>query len=344
MRRSLRWSALVLVIAALLLTACGGSSSSSSPAPAPSAGGSSSPAPAPAAKKDLGSASLIVNWFPQPEHGGEFAALKLGYFAEKGVNMTIKPGGPGIAAIPLVASGNVDFGLVIGEDLITARSKGIPVVAIAAPFQHSLRVVIAHDDVKKFEDLNGKKVYTIPGDAWWLYLEKKYNLKVTQLAYNGQLATFFSDPNAATQGYLTSEPKVAELQNQKVTTLKVSDAGYDPYSNVLFTTEKTIKEKPDLVRAVVEASVKGWTDYFAHEQEVNDYLKSLNKDLDPRLMDYAVQTFKPLVLGDDAASHGVGYMSQERWATVAKQLKDIGVIQQDVDVSKVFTNDFLPKK
>jgi len=41
--------------------------------------------------------------------------------------------------------------------------------------------------------------------------------------------------------------------------------------------------------------------------------------------------------------NGIGYMNPERWKTLYKQLKDLGLLKNEIDLSKIFTNQFVPK-
>ena len=113
--------------------------------------------------------SQVLNWFPQPEQGGQFAAKVKGYYKDAGLDMTILPGGPQVSGIQIVAAGKAEFGMAQGDELIQARDQGIPVVALAAQFQINPTAILFHkgDNVKDFSDLNGRKIYLIPGSMYW---------------------------------------------------------------------------------------------------------------------------------------------------------------------------------
>jgi NitT/TauT family transport system substrate-binding protein len=123
-----------------------------------------------------------------------------------------------------------------------------------------------------------------------------------------------------------------------------ADSGYNPYANILFTTEKLIQEKPELVKAFVEASVKGWDYYKTNYEEVNPFIKERNPDMTLDGMKYGAENQMDLVYGGDAEAGGVGYMTEERWSELMDQLLEIGLLDDKEDVSKVFTNEYLPKK
>jgi NitT/TauT family transport system substrate-binding protein len=338
---------LSLILAMSVLAACGARTDAPPQAAgAAPAAGNSSAAPAPAAKTPA-KATLVLNWFAEPEHGGNFAALAKGFYKEAGLDMTLMPGGPSVSSTQIVASGKAEFGMANSDDILVARQEGIPIVAIATAFQKSPQVLVYHKDsgIKDFADLNGHKVYVSSTASFWLYMKNKFKLdKAQEMKYNGSLVNFVSDPQAVTQGYVTSEPYTLQQQGVNFGTLLVADSGYNVYANVYFTTEKMIAEHPDLVKAFVEATVKGWDYYKDHYEEINPSIHEKNPDMSLDMMKYSARTEMEFAFGGDAATKGTGTMSAERWTEVQKQLMEVGVIKKAEPVDKVFTTKFLPGK
>ncbi|TDG00535.1 ABC transporter substrate-binding protein [Paenibacillus piri] len=345
---------LCLILLLGVLSACGNAAKPAGTASAPKAADNASPkpadggAPAPAAPKELIKTSLILNWFAEPEHGGNFAAVVKGFYKDAGFDMTLTPGGPQVSATQIVASGKAQFGMANGDDILVARQEGIPVVAIATSMQKSPQALFYHKEdksIKDFGDLNGHKVYVASTASFWQYIKKKYKLDNAQeMKYTGQLVNFVNDPNALTQGYMTSEPFTLKQQNVEIGSLLVADSGYKIYAGVYFTTEKMIAEHPDQVKAFVEATVKGWDYYKDHSEEINPFIKEKNPDMGLDMMKFSAQQEIDFVYGGDAATMGTGIMTKERWVEVQKQLVDVGILKKEEDIDKVFTTKFLPKK
>ncbi|MFD1953500.1 ABC transporter substrate-binding protein [Paenibacillus thailandensis] len=340
-----RFAFISVLLFTMLISACGsgaggnGASSSASPADGQAA---ESGAPA-----ELAKVTQVTNWFAEAEHGGQYTALDKGFYKEAGLDMTITPGGPQVSAVQIVASGKAEFGMDQADAILQAREQGIPIVAIAATFQKNPQVLIYHkeDSITGFGDLNGHQVFTASGSSYWEYIKKAYKLdKVKEMAYTGSLAMFMEDKTALTQGYVTSEPYALAKEGVDVGYLLIHDSGYQPYANVLFTTEDMIQNKPELVRKFVEASVKGWDYYKDHYEEMNPEIQKRNPDMTLEQMKYSAETQVDFVYGGDAATMGVGAMTAERWEKLADQMKDLGLISQDFDVSKAYTAEFLPGK
>jgi len=355
--KSLMYAMLFMIVMSLsLLSACGGSGAIPSGASAGSGGsaGNESASAGPAeeppeesgAEKPLTKVTQVTNWFAQAEHGGNYTALFKGYYEETGLDMTIQSGGPGISSTQIVGSGQAQFGMGQADELLLARQNGIPLVAVMAIFQKNPQGIMVHADsgIQSIADLNGHDVYVGSGVAYWEYMKKAYSLdSVRELKYTGQLANFVNDKNSATQVYITSEPFSMREQGVDVRVLLNADFGYNPYGNVLYTTEKMIEEQPETVRAFVEATVKGWNEYKDNYEDINVLIREKNPDMPLEKLNYSAQTLQPFVYGEDAAERGIGYMSRERWETLNNQLVELGLLKEPVDLDKVYTTAFLPK-
>lgn len=327
---------LLTMVFILFLTACSGGSQEETSAETPNDG-----------EKQLTKVSQVTNWFAEAEHGGQYAALTKGFYEEKGLDMTIEPGGPQVSAIQLVSTGEHAFGMADADTLLMARAEGIPLVAIATVFQKNPLALFTHegDVLTTPEDLSGRTLYKIPGLPYWDYIQSKYKPKnVTELAYSGSITPFIENENAVNQGYITAESHALEAEGISYEANMLADfAGYNPYVMMLFTTEDYIKEHPDIVQAYVEASVEGWEYYKDHSDEINPVIQEDNPDMSLDWFNYSAEKSRELIFGGDAKIKGFGYMSEERWETLKTQLVEAGVIDDSVDVTQAFTNEFLPE-
>ena len=103
--------------------------------------------------------TYMTNWYAQAEHGGFYQAVATGLYKKYGLDVTIKMGGPQVNIVQMMAAGQAEC--VMGSSdlqMIQMREGGVPVVNVAAVFQKDPQVLIAHEDVKKFEDLKGKTI------------------------------------------------------------------------------------------------------------------------------------------------------------------------------------------
>ncbi|GGJ12728.1 ABC transporter substrate-binding protein [Alicyclobacillus cellulosilyticus] len=293
------------------------------------------------------SVSQVMNWFAEPEEGGQFDAQVTGLYQKMGLNMKTDQGGPQVSTVPLVASGKYTFGMASADTILLARAQGIPVVAIFAVFQTDPQVLIWHagQPIHGFSDMNGHPVYVSSASPYWKYLVLKYHLdQAQQMQYTGSLVPFIHSPNAVIQGFVTNEPWVLKNKGVKVQYKLIADSGFNPYQNVLFTTEEEIQKHPDIVAKYVKASQQGWRHYFKDPGPAHAQIKKLNPDMSPALMHFAWEQEKPLIQGGDAQVHGIGYMTKARWQQLAKQLEQVGLLKPGFKVDGAFTNQFIPQK
>lgn len=290
------------------------------------------------------SVTAILGWYAEPARAGFYAAQDLGYYKNVGINANLEAGAD-VSPEQVVGSGRAAFGLDDADAILQAIAQGIPLVALMATYQHTGFILVYHQGqpIHSFNDLSNRTAYIFPGNLWWQYITKKYKLTgIHQVAYSGALQPFIRDQTAVNQGYIGSEDVTLRNKGINVGYLKVSDSGYDPYSNVLFTTKSYLQAHPDVVKNFVQATVKGWYSYKTDYKTIDQYMQQFNKGFPASAMDQNAVEQESLVYGGDAAMHGVGYMSTQRWAQVESDLKYIGAIKNNVDVSTVFTDQYLP--
>ena len=184
---------------------------------------------------------LQLNWFPEAEHGGFYTALVDGLDAAEGLAVEIRPGGRSAPIAGELAAGRVQFAVANAEDVVMFRSQGADIVTVMAACQHHPRCLLMRSDsgVKSFGDLGrqGMTLQVQQGHAFLEYMRAKGLLAgVKEVPYTGGVSLTVRDPKMAQQGYVYSEPLLARQAGVEITTLMLSDIGFDPYSSVLVTT------------------------------------------------------------------------------------------------------------
>ncbi|CAN5441287.1 ABC transporter substrate-binding protein [soil metagenome] len=292
--------------------------------------------------------SILLNWFPEAEHGGYFCAAVEGEFDKAGIGISIIPGGVNAGVVARVASEQVTFGVCNADDVIYGRAEQADVVVIFAPIQKSPRVIMVHEEspIDSFDKLTSVTLAMSKNRAFSLYLEKKFPLKDVQVvAYSGNVAQFLLNKNYAQQGYNFSEPFVAQKQGAKVRNLFVADAGFNPYTSVLIVSRKYMDAHKETVARVVSACEAGWRRYGDDSKKTNEYIHSKNKQMDMDVLQFGASELKPMVLTDETKQSGIGAMTAERWDTLVAQMEEIGAVGAGkVKASECFTTEFLKTK
>lgn len=287
--------------------------------------------------------TLMLNWFPEAEHGGYYAALVHGYYKQAGLEVDIIPGGPSAPVLQQVARGDVTFGVTNADDVLLARAQEADVVALMAPLQTSPRCIMVHKSsgIESFDQLKNVTLGMSSGKAWAQFLRKTLPLEGVEIQEGANPAKFLTDENYAQQAYIFSEPFTAEQQGGDPVSLLVADLGFNPYTSLLIAKQSTIDEQAEIVQKMVAASNKGWDKYLAEPEETNQYIHEQNNAMELEVLAYGVKAMQPLCVVKEAGG-STGHMTAERWLTLHEQMLDVAAIELDaVDPMKAFTTKFL---
>ena len=290
----------------------------------------------------------MTNWFAQAEHGGFYQAVATGLYKKAGLDVTIKMGGPQVNILQLMAAGQADCVMGASDlEMMQARAGGVPLVTVAAMFQKDPQALIAHEDVKSFEDMKGKTILIAAGAhrGYWPWLKAKYGLSDAQTRpYTFNVQPFVADANLVQQGYVTSEPYAIQKTGTKANVLLFSDYGYPAYATTVTCMEKTVKERPKAVAAFVRASIEGWKNYLADPAPANALIKKDNPNMTDDQLAYSMTKLKEtqLVTGGDAGKLGIGVITDTRSKASYDFLVSAKLIDPaKVELAKVYTTEFV---
>ena len=123
-----------------------------------------------------------------------------------------------------------------------------------------------------------------------------------------------------------------------------SDFGYSVYGSGLFTSEKVIAEKSDLVQRFVSAYMQAFADVIKSPSEAADIIIEANPEYGPKkdvLVKQIEADVKSTFFSPDTKTHGIGWMTKEAWASTTKILLEQGVMKQAINVDAAFTDKYL---
>jgi NitT/TauT family transport system substrate-binding protein len=278
---------------------------------------------------------LALDWKPEPEFGGFYAAP----FDKHSLDVEILPGGAGTPTVQMVGAGSAEFGIVGGDELVVARSKGNNVVALFAVYQDSPLGIMAHASRNLSSIGDVFKAGTVAlqqGLPFAALLEKKYGFGRVRVvpSPNGDITAFLNDENFAQQCYITSEPLTARKKGVAVKTFPVAGTGFDPYSTVLATSDETLRKNPEMVESMVAAVREGWRAYLDDPKATNQKMRQLNPSMDADTFAEVAEVQKPFIEG--APNTALGAMTKPRWETLIGQLKDLGFIPTSIPADECF--------
>lgn len=285
--------------------------------------------PAPADTEGLRRVKLQLNWFPEVEHGGFYAAQIHGYFREEGLDVEIVPGGTNVPVIQQLATGRVDFAIANAQQVLVGRAQDADVVALLAPMQNSPRCIMVHSEsgITRLDELQNVTLAVGESDTYVDFLKQALPLQgVTIVPYSGNVSRFVKDKNFAQQAYTTSEPFIAEEQGAQPRCLLVADLGFNPYAGMLVTRGAALREDEQLVSKMRRACLRGWQHYLESPDATHEVLLKLNDEMTPEALAYGVEQLRELCLPDEMPAEQLGTMNVERWNQLAEQLVQVGAI------------------
>lgn len=326
---------LLVILTALLIAAC--DTGQSQPAASTSV----------PEKADI---AVQLSWSHTIEFSGFYMAEAKGYYGTENLNVTLAPGGYDdtgnfIDTIAAVTSGQAQFGLIEAAVLLQAREAGTPVVALATIYQiHPQSLVsLAANNITRPADLIGKTVSTSP-DSLVVYRAMMASQGLDESQVNWVERTDFTiNPLVngevdVIDGWVTNEVVSLTMGGYEINNILPSEYGINFYPNVIFTTEETLQNRPDLVERFVRATVRGMQAAVADPSESAalsvSYNSGLNQSVETEAMNRSLALISP-------ATSEPGLMTAETWDYMYQTLLEAGVLAKEQDVTKAYTLTFL---
>jgi NitT/TauT family transport system substrate-binding protein len=298
---------------------------------------------------------FATNWRAQAGHGGFYQALADGTYKRFGLDVEIQQGGPQVNNRPMLPIGKIDF-LMTGNLLLSFDQikQGVPITVVAAIFQKDPQAIVAHpgQGFDKWDDLKKASTVLVSKDgqfSFWQWMKAEHGFKDEQLKpYTFNLGPFLADKKAVQQAYSISEPiNIKRQAGFDPVVHLLADQGFSTYSTTIETRTQLVREKPEMVRRFVEASILGWYNYLYGDRRAADALiMKDNPDMTAEYISASIELMKRLGIVDsgDALTRGIGTMSEARVKDFHDKMVKAGLYKPgDVDLSKVVTTQFVNK-
>jgi NitT/TauT family transport system substrate-binding protein len=295
---------------------------------------------------DLRAISLPMGYVANVQFSPFYVAQQRGYFTDAGLEVTFDYRWE-TDGIQLVAAGELPFSIASGDQVIQARSQGLPVVAIAGWYQTFPVGVIALEDVplNRPEDLEGLRI-GIPETFGASYIGLRALLDVAGLTEDdidlqaigyAQLATLTAGTVDAVVVYANNEPVVLAQSGTAFNALYAADY-LDLVSAVIVSSDAQITTDPEGTQAFVRAFLQGLegalSDPDATFETCLDYVEGLedNRAVQRAVLEASMDIWQAPQLGQ---------MSGEAWERAQNVMFAAGLIQATVPVEELYTNAFI---
>jgi NitT/TauT family transport system substrate-binding protein/putative hydroxymethylpyrimidine transport system substrate-binding protein len=235
-------------------------------------------------------ATLVLDFTPNAVHSGIYAARAQSFYDQAGVDLEIRQPGESSDAPKLLAAGRAEFAILDIHDLGIARERGLDLVGVMPIVQRPLAAVIARAEgpVRRPRDLQGRTVGVtgLPSDEAVLDSEVRADggdpgdVRRVTIGFTAISSLAAARVDAAI-GFWNAEAVALRRQGVPVRVFKVDRYGAPPYPElILTTTRRTLDEDPELVRAVVDATSRGYTFVQRNSDAALDDLLAADPGLD----------------------------------------------------------------
>lgn len=329
--RRLIAAALIALACALLAVGCGGDRSAS-----PASGGTRS-------------ARLILDWFPNPDHAGIYGAIDEGFFTAAGVTVTPEVPSDPSASLKRLVAGRAQFAISYEPEVLLARARGLPVVAVGALVTRPLNCLIYRTDrVPDPKALAGKTVGIagVPSDRPLLDAVVRGSggdpskVDVRTVGFNLAPALAAGRVDAVIGAYWNIELVDLRRKHVPVAALRLDEHGVPRYDElVVVTTDPIARSRPDLVRAFLRGLRKGQDWAATDEAGAVAHLVAANPDLDKETARAQLHATAPVLSPADEPALTV---HPADWVRFAEWMRQSGLLTGPLDANRAVTDRFLP--
>ncbi len=303
---------------------------------------------APPAREKL---TLVLDYFPNADHAGIYAAEATGAFERANLDVDIRVPGDPAEPLKLVAAGKADLAVSYEPELFLARDKGVELVGIGAIAQKPLTSIVAlgSAQIERPSDLDGKTVGTsgIPYQSAYLktILEKAgvdpTRVKEVNVGFNLVPALLSKKVDATLGAFWNYEGVQLARAKKDPTIIRMEQAGVPTYDElVLVADQQQLGTRGKVYRRFIQALRQGTEAVRADPKTGIDPLLKANKDLDRGLQLAAVKATLPVFFPEDP-ERPFGWQDPEEWRLYGAWLRENEIVENP-PTEAVLTNEFLP--
>lgn len=323
-------------LAALLLAACGQREE-----PPPSAA-------ADAAER----LDVVLDYFPNADHAGIYAARASGAFADAKLDVTPRAPADPAAPLRLLEAGRADLAISYEPELLLARDRGAKLIAIGALVQKPLTslISIGDDPIRRPEQLAGKRVGTagIPyQDAYLKAILAEAGVpddevRKVDVGFNLTPAMVSGRVDATLGSFWNYEGIELRRRGRRPVILRMDELGVPTYNELIVVArEEDARERGPVLRRFMQALAGGHRTLRENPSVGIDELMRANRDLDRGLQEAVVRATLPVFFPEDA-DRPFGWMEGDEWAAYGAWMVENDLLRRREDPRRALTTEFLP--
>ncbi len=217
--------------------------------------------------------TVQMKWVPQAQFAGYYVAAAKGYYKAEGLDVTIKPGGPDVSPVQVLAGNQADAIVNWMPDALAAREAGVPLVNVAQIFNRSGLMLTCKkaSGVSKPADFKGKTLGVwfggneYPFLNWMSKLGLKPDTDIKILKQGFNVDPLLQNQAACISTMIYNEywqVVDAGVKESELVTFFYEDQGVASLEDGLYVLESKLKDPAFVERSAkfVRATLKGWND------------------------------------------------------------------------------------
>jgi putative hydroxymethylpyrimidine transport system substrate-binding protein len=297
---------------------------------------------------------LMLDFFPNADHAGIYAAQGTGAFDRAGLDVKIQTPSDPSAPLKLLAAGRVDLAISYEPELLLARDRGQKLVAVGALVQKPLTSVISigRRAISDPRQLAGKTVGTAGIPYQSAYLKAilgragvdPAQVKEVNVGFNLVPAMLSGKVDATLGAYWNYEAIQLAQQRKRPKVIRMDEVGVPTYDELVIVARQgdlAANEGGAKVRRFMRALAEGMKALRKDPNTGIEPLLRANKDLDRRLQEASVKATMPVFFPADT-SKPFGTMNPAEWAAYGDWMARNRLLRNAPDAGAALTNEFLP--
>lgn len=297
--------------------------------------------------------SLRLNWYLGGLHAPFYLGVERGYYRDESIDLTINEGRGSPASVQIIGAKSDTFGMTDAGSLMLGATKGVPIRSIFSLLSSSDFGIISLEEtgIKSPKDLEGKSVTGTSGDGPTALFPAVCE---TNGVNKDKVKLVFMDPPAkpaalmekrvdALLGGASDQYWLIKYKGFKPTILKYADIGVDTIGMTIAAHTDSLKDKPDLVRRFVKATIRSWEAAQKDPAAAVKAALKIKSDLNAASTQDQLQTNLSELFSKNSQGKSVGYSASQDWDHTMELLKKYRDLQTDKPASFFYTNDYMPK-
>jgi putative hydroxymethylpyrimidine transport system substrate-binding protein len=295
---------------------------------------------------------VMLDYFPNADHAGIYAAQASGAYADAGLDVEITPPPDPSSPLKLLLAGKVDIAISYQPELLLARQEGAELVSVGALVQKPLTslMAIGKAKVRTPQDLRGKRVGTsgIPYQSAYLKTilaeagVDPGSVKETNVGFNLVPAMLSGKVDATLGAFWNYEGTDLQRRGKDPVIQRMEQLGVPTYSELIF-----VVRRRDLgedfgarVRRFIQATARGHETLETDPKVGVDALLDADPGLDRGLQEAVVKATLPVFFPEDEA-RPFGYQDSEEWQAYIDWMVDNDLLTEEQTAEQALTNEFL---